>query len=93
MASHGVAKERAVTEPSAPKAPKKEFDHMELKEAENGGAVATHHFTSYEHKPEIHAFGKDEGHKLSAHIEKHLGIKMPGKSSTDSAEETEGDQE
>jgi len=85
MASHGAMKEQAVAERRPVPLPKKEFSHMELREAENGGAIATHHFTAYEHKPEMHAFGTDEGHKLAAHIEHHLGISMPGKSHTDKA--------
>lgn len=93
MASHGAAKEMAATERAAPKMPKKELEAIHLKEAENGGVTAEHHFTHYEHKPEVHVFSDGDGHKLAAHIEKHLGIKMPGKSSTESSEETEGDQE
>ena len=93
MASHGVAKERAVAEPQAPKKPAKQLEHIRLEEAENGGVIATHHFTHYDHKPEPHVFGDGEGHKLAAHIEKHMGIKMPGKSASESSEETEGDEE
>jgi hypothetical protein len=93
MASHGAIKEQAIAERMPAKKPAKELEHIRLEEAENGGVIATHHFTSYKHKPEPHVFGDGEGHKLAAHIEKHLGIKMPGKSSTDSAEETEHDEE
>jgi len=93
MASHGAMKEVAIAEPRPKPLPAKELSHIELREAENGGAVAEHHFTAYEHKPETHVFGTNDGHKLAAHIEKHLGISMPGKSKTDSAEETEGDKE
>lgn len=63
-----------------PKKPPKEFSHMEIHPGEDGGAVVTHHFTSYEHKPEMHPFSDGDGHKLAAHIEKHIGIAMPGKS-------------
>jgi hypothetical protein len=93
MPSHGALKETAaVAEPQQKKMPK-ELRSIELRKAENGGAVAEHSFTHYEHKPETHVFGAGDGRKLSAHLEKHLGISMPGKSKTDSAEETEGDEE
>lgn len=93
MASHGAMKEAAVTERAAPKMPKKELEHIRLEEAENGGVIATHHFTHYDHKPEPHVFGDGEGHKLAAHIQEHLGISMPGKSKSESAEESEADEE
>ena len=92
MPSHGAVKEQA-SEPVAPKKPKQFMRHMELTPAENGGAVARHVMNTYDGKEPVHAFGADEGHKLAAHIEEHLGIKMPGKSSTESAEEKEGDEE
>jgi len=57
-----------------PKAPKKELSHIELREGESGGHVATHHFTSYEHKPEDHVFGESEGGKLMAHLKSELHI-------------------
>ena len=79
MASHGAMKEVAAEAPRTAKKPAKELMHGELKEAENGGVTMEHHFTSYEHKPELHVFGSDEGHKLAAHIEEHFGIKMPGR--------------
>lgn len=50
---------------------------IELKKADNGGVVANHRMTPYSEKEPVHAFGADEGHKLAAHIEEHLGIKMP----------------
>jgi hypothetical protein len=93
MASHGAMKEQAAMEPPRRAMPKKELEHIRLEEAENGGVIATHHFTHFDHKPEPHVFGDSEGHKLAAHIEKHLGISMPGKSKMESAEETEGDEE
>lgn len=86
MASHGAQKEMATSEPARPRVPKKELDRIELKEAENGGVIAEHHFTSYEHKPEPHVFGDGDGHKLAAHIEQHLGIKMPGRAKSGTAE-------
>jgi hypothetical protein len=88
MASHGAMKEVAA-EPHAPKMRAKQLEHIRLEEAQNGGVIATHHFTNYEHKPEPHVFGDGEGHKLAAHVEKHLGISMPGKSNTDKADSEE----
>lgn len=79
MASHGAMKESAASEPARPRIPKKELQHIQMKQAENGGVIAEHHFTSYEHKPEPHVFGEGDGKGLAAHIEEHLGIKMPGR--------------
>jgi hypothetical protein len=56
------------------KKPPKEFRQMILKHGENGGHIATHEFTSYEHEPEHHVFGKHEGAALLAHVAKHMGI-------------------
>lgn len=92
MASHGAAKEVAATAPTAPRKQPKVLSHGELREAENGGVTLEHHFTNYEHKPEVHVFGDGDGHKLAAHIEKHFGIKMPGKSAVESAAPHEGDE-
>ena len=89
MASHGAVKEMAASEPRAPKKPAKELEHIRLEEAENGGVIATHHFTAYEHKPEPHVFGDGEGRKLAAHIQEHLGIAMPGKVAHESTEAEE----
>jgi hypothetical protein len=91
MPSHGALKDAAATE--APKPAKKALMHMLLKKADNGGVVAEHRMNTFDGKEPVHAFGAEEGHKLAAHIEKHLGISMPGRSKVDSAEETEGDQE
>lgn len=91
MPSYGATKTMPA-EPKQSKMPKKELAHVEMREAENGGVTAEHHFTSYEHKPEVHVFGSGDGHALAAHIEKHLGIKMPGKSATESMEQKEGDE-
>lgn len=83
MASYGKAKE---TMPVEPRAPKKELLEMRLRKAKNGGVVVEHQMTTYDGKPEIHAFGGDEGHKLAAHVEKHMGITMPGKTDKESME-------
>lgn len=58
------------------KRPKPQLRSIELSKAENGGVIAEHRMTEYSGKEEKHVFGADEGHKLSAHIEKHLGIKI-----------------
>lgn len=92
MASHGAMKERAASEPAQPKKMPKEFAEMTLRKAENGGAVAEHRFTSYDHKPETHVFGENEGHKLAAHIEKHLEMSMPGRAKGTVAEREEGEE-
>jgi hypothetical protein len=57
--------------------PPKVLDHIELRPAANGGAIAEHHFTSYEHKAEPHAFGADEGKELTAHIMEHMKMSAP----------------
>lgn len=92
MASHGALKEQAATTPAAPKKPPQFLRHMELQKADNGGVVARHVMNNYDGKDAVHAFGDGEGHKLAAHIEKHLGIKMPGKSEVNESEEHEGDE-
>ena len=69
-----------------PKRPKKELDHIRIKKAENGGHVIEHHFTSYEHQPESHAFGKDQREEALAHISKHMGVSM-GEPEEDETEE------
>ena len=66
------------------KPPKKELEHIRLEEAENGGVIATHHFTSYEHKDEPHIFAEGQGEKMVAHLKEH-GM-MPG---GEGGEETE----
>lgn len=58
--------------------PKAKLATMELKKADNGGVVASHRMTRFEGSEPVHAFGSEEGHLLAAHIEKHMGIKMPG---------------
>jgi hypothetical protein len=86
MPSHGALKESALAEaPSKTKLPKV-LHEMTLSAPKNGGAIAQHTFTHYEHKPEVHAFAANEGPKLAAHIEQHLGIKMPGMAKANRAE-------
>ena len=57
--------------------PPKVLDHIELRPAANGGAIAEHHYTSYEHKPEPHAFGADEGPELTKHVLEHMKMDKP----------------
>jgi hypothetical protein len=79
MASHGAMKEAALVEPRAPKKMPKELEHIRLTPAENGGVSAEHHFTSYEHKPEMHVFAAGQHKELMAHLQKHLGMENPGR--------------
>jgi hypothetical protein len=50
---------------------KKVLDHMKIEEGEKGGHTVTHHFTSYQHAPEAHVFGKSEGNEMLMHVAKH----------------------
>lgn len=56
--------------------PKPQLEAIHLSKAENGGVIARHRMSDYVGKEPEHVFGADEGHKLAAHLEKHLGIKM-----------------
>lgn len=58
------------------KLPPKELDHIAIKQSENGGHVVTHHFTSYEHKPEEYVFAGGDGTKLVQHLKKAAGVKL-----------------
>lgn len=57
--------------------PKKVLREIRIEEAENGGHSITHHFTSYEHDPETHVFGKEQGEEALLHIAQHANIKSP----------------
>ena len=59
--------------------PAKVLDHLRIHEAENGGHAIHHHFTSFEHEPEVHVFGKEQGEEAMMHIAKHANIKAPDK--------------
>ena len=61
-----------------PKKMKPELEGIMLKRADNGGVVAEHRMRTFGGKEPVHAFGADEGAKLAAHIETHMGMKMPG---------------
>lgn len=58
-------------------APKK-FHHLEIREGEGGGHVVTHHFESYEHRPEEHVFGAEEGGKALEHVASAANIGASG---------------
>ena len=93
MASHGAMKEAATQEPPVARKPAKALMHMLLKKADNGGVVVEHRMNTFDGKEPVHAFGAEDGYKLAAHIEKHLGIKMPGKAESENMEAKEGDDE
>lgn len=73
---------------STPKAKKqaKVLEHIRVTEAENGGHTLEHHHTSYDHPPEMHVFGADEGAKLVAHLAKHAHIKLDEKAAAGTEE-------
>lgn len=70
--------------------PPKVLEGIMLQPAVNGGVVAEHRFTSYEHKPEPHVFGETEGAELFKHLKTHLGIKHDMKSAPEAEDETGG---
>lgn len=67
------------TRTSAPRERKepKVLDYVQVKGAENGGATVEHHFTSYEHKPETHVFGKEDAKTMADHVSKAVGMDCP----------------
>ena len=70
----------------------RKFSHLEVRQAENGGHVVTHHYQSdgYQyHKPEDHVFGADEGDMAMSHIAKHAKINETGRAEKDEEEESE----
>ena len=75
--AHGGMNPRATEKP---KAVPKELEHIRVSEAENGGHLMEHHFTSYDHPAESHVFGPmtdkvalPKGHPLQ-HIAEHMHI-------------------
>ena len=77
------------TKAASRREPKNVLEHIQIKKADNGGVVASHHMTRYDGKEPVHAFGADEGHLLAAHLEKHLGIKMAASKSEEPEEKAE----
>ena len=79
--AHGMDARTRQERGMAPKAAKKELEHIRVAEAENGGHTVHHHFTSFEHPPEgPHIFPEMEGKhpvvkgSLFHHLAKHLNI-------------------
>jgi hypothetical protein len=80
------------------------IERMEIKPAENGGHVVTHHMKpkmgrdSKAHsgmamgysEPETHVFGKDEGHEMLAHVANHLSIPELHESESDEKDNDDG---
>ena len=56
---------------------KKMLRSIELRPSENGGIIAEHRFSS-NHPGEEHTFAAEEGHKLAAHLTKHMGMQISG---------------
>jgi hypothetical protein len=81
MPSYGAA----VTQAKGKKPPKV-LESLRIKEAENGGHVIEHHFTSYEHEPESHVFAASEGAAAMAHIAKHANIQHDSGKATEEHE-------
>lgn len=60
----------------------KKLSHLEVREAENGGHVITHHYVNDGmtfHKPVDHVYGADEGDMALSHIAKHAHINSSGR--------------
>lgn len=70
--------------------PPKVLDGIMLKAGADGGHIAEHQFTSYEHKPEPHIFGESEGKELLEHLVKHMNIKHDMGSEPQAEKETGG---
>ena len=90
MPSMGAMKEKAMMESSAPKKPPQFMRHMMMEKAASGGVVAHHVMNNFEGKDPVHVFAAGDGAKLAAHIEEHMGIKMPGRATGTVASPSEG---
>ena len=90
--AHGGMNPR-VDKAKMPSAPKKELEHIRVSMAENGGHVAEHHYTSFEHPPEQHVFGEGQGKELLEHIGKHMGVKAEAKAEKEPLEQEEEEEE
>lgn len=60
----------------APKSTPKVLKRMEIEPKLGGGHIITHHYSSYQHEPKAHSFGKDDGERAMAHIAKHAGLQI-----------------
>lgn len=83
MPSFGAAKNT--------KKPAKMLSHLVVRKAENAGHMVEHHFTSMEHEPEHHVFGKGEGREMMAHIGKHMGADLGAEPESEDLAKAEGD--
>ena len=75
--------------PKPAKAGPKELREYSIEKADNGGHIAKlrfHQENGPYHEPESHVFGADEGHKLIAHMSKHMGLKGASAKAEESAE-------
>lgn len=70
--------------------PPKVLEGIMVRPGADGGHIAEHQFTHYEHKAEPHIFGESEGSELVDHLVKHLGIKHDMKSAPEAEDETGG---
>ena len=71
--------------------PPKELDHLRIREGEDGGHIIEHHFTSSEHEPEHHPFGKGQHAEVHKHIAKHMNL--PLATEAEEREKEEGDED
>jgi hypothetical protein len=71
-------KEPAMATVSAdrPKKGPKVLEEVRIKRSMDGGHVITHHYEGYQHEPRPYEFGKDEGARAAAHVQRHTGIPM-----------------
>jgi hypothetical protein len=78
------------------------IERMEIRPAENGGHVVTHHMKSkpmhsskmgmgmqYQ-EPETHVFGAGEGHEMLAHVANHLDIAEMHEEESDDKDNDDG---
>ena len=71
----------AYKEARSPASKGKQLHHLEVRKAEDGGHIVTHHYEEdgmVYHKPTEHVFGEDEGHEALQHIAKHAEIEDGG---------------
>lgn len=71
----------------------KKLHSVEIREAEGGGHIVTHHYKDDGmafHKPKEFVFGEDEGDDLAQHLGKYVHIK-PGKMDNAAEERAEGE--
>lgn len=69
--------------------PKKEFHHLEITEADNGGHIVSHH-TNYHEEIAQHVFSPEEGDKMLAHVAKHMGVQADASAKPEAEDETGG---